>query len=89
MIQKIEKTLNENIRPVLAARKGGIVLVEYDRQILKVKLTGSYYGSALSDEGKKLVLEEMKKRVPEVKRTIVIANFDDEILDIGKCRKGC
>ncbi|MEE2671261.1 MAG: NifU family protein [Bdellovibrionota bacterium] len=48
MIHKIEKVLDEQIRPALASHGGDIEIVDYDNNKLFVKLSGGCQGCSSS-----------------------------------------
>ena len=48
MIRQIEKVLDEQIRPALAAHSGNVELVDYDNDKVFLKLTGGCQGCSSS-----------------------------------------
>ncbi len=71
MIRKIEKLLNEKIRPSLAEHGGNVEIVDFDNNTLFIKLVGGCQGCSSS---KQTVYEGIqtlvKKTFPEVERVV-------------------
>ena len=71
MIRKIEKVLDEQIRPALASHGGDIEVIDFDSNKLFVKLTGGCQGcssskATLKDGIEKLVVGKFPGLVEEV-----------------------
>ena len=74
MIRKIEKTLDDQIRPALASHGGNIEVVDFDNNKLFVKLTGGCQGCSSSRATLKDGIERMlKTKYPD---------FIDEVVDL-------
>ena len=74
MIRKIEKTLDDQIRPALASHGGNIEVVDFDNNKLFVKLTGGSQGCSSSRATLKDGIERMlKTKYPD---------FIDEVVDL-------
>lgn len=85
MRKKIEKVLEEKVRPALLAHEGNVEVAGYEDGILKIRLTGRCSGCPSA----KLTTEEMigrvmKEEIPEIKDTILINQVDPELLDFAK-----
>lgn len=85
MLKKIEKVLEERVRPQLSAHEGNVEIAGFDDGILKIRLTGRCSGCPSA----KLTTEEMIGRIiheelPEVKDTILISETGQELLDFAK-----
>lgn len=85
MRKKIEKVLEEKVRPALLAHEGNVEVAGYEDGILKIRLTGRCSGCPSA----KLTTEEMigrvmKEEIPEIKDTILINQVDPELLDVAK-----
>ena len=59
MLRKIEKVLDEQIRPALASHGGDIQVIDFDNQKLFVKLTGGCQGCSSSKATLKDGIERM------------------------------
>ncbi len=71
MINRIEKVLDEQIRPALASHGGDIIVVDFDSQKLFVKLEGGCQGcssskATLKDGIEKLLITKFPGMVEEV-----------------------
>jgi Fe/S biogenesis protein NfuA len=71
MLRKIEKVLDEQIRPALASHGGDIEIVDYDNNKLFVKLTGGCQGcssskATLKDGIERLVVSKFPQLVDEI-----------------------
>lgn len=85
MLKKIEKVLEERVRPELLAHEGNVEIAGFEDGILKIRLTGRCSGCPSA----KLTTEEMIGRIiqeelPEVKDTILINETDPDLLDFAK-----
>ncbi|MDI6839676.1 MAG: NifU family protein [bacterium] len=69
MREKIEKVLNEDIKPMLAMDGGSIELIEVKDGIVEVRLTGACGGCPMAQLTLTKVVEtKLKEKIPEVKR---------------------
>jgi Fe-S cluster biogenesis protein NfuA len=71
MLRKIEKVLDEQIRPALASHGGDIEVIDFDNNKLFVKLTGGCQGcssskATLKDGIERLLLGKFPDIVQEV-----------------------
>lgn len=71
MIRKIEKVLDEQIRPALASHGGDIQVIDFDNNKLFVKLTGGCQGcssskATLKDGIERLLLGKFPEIIHEV-----------------------
>lgn len=85
MRKKIEKVLEEKVRPALLAHEGNVEVEGYEDGILKIRLTGRCSGCPSA----KLTTEEMigrvmKEEIPEIKDTVLISQVDPDLLDFAK-----
>jgi len=71
MLQKLEKLFDDKIRPSLMAHGGNIEIIDYDNDILFIKLQGGCQGCSSSKATMKDGVEKIvKQHFPEV-QTIV------------------
>jgi len=69
MKEKVEKVLNERIRPALQADGGDVELVDVEGGVVKVKLLGRCGGCPFSTMTIKMGVERiLKEEIPEVER---------------------
>ena len=69
---EVEEALKE-LRPQLQADGGDIEFVDFDKGIVKVRLTGACAGCPMSTMTLKMGVEQhLKKRIPEVVRVEAI-----------------
>jgi Fe/S biogenesis protein NfuA len=59
MLRKIEKLLDEQIRPALASHGGDIEIIDYDNNKLFVKLSGGCQGCSSSKATLKVGIERL------------------------------
>ncbi len=71
MIRKIEKVLNEKVRPALADHDGNVEIIDFDNNTLFIKLVGGCQGCSSS---KQTVYEGIqtliKNTFPEVEKVV-------------------
>ncbi len=71
MIRKIDKMLDELIRPGLASHGGNIEIIDYDNDKLFIRLTGGCQGCSSSKMTLKEGVEKLVfKNFPEVQEVI-------------------
>lgn len=85
MEEKIKEVLKEKVDPLLAAHYGGAVLVGFENNIAKVRLTGacSTCPSAqytVEDVVKTVVMDHL----PEVEDVILETSVSDDLLDMAR-----
>jgi len=69
MKEKVERVLNERIRPALQANGGDVELVDVEGGVVKVKLLGRCEGCPFSTMTIKMGVERiLKEEIPEVER---------------------
>lgn len=68
MESKIEKILDEQVRPMLAFHRGSVDFVSYEEGVVKVRLQGTCKGCPLSALTLKAGIESvLKEAVPDIK----------------------
>lgn len=71
MIRQIEKLLDEQIRPSLAAHGGDVEVIDYDNDILYLKMSGGCQGCSSSSATLKDGIERIiKQKYPHVKEVV-------------------
>jgi len=85
MIKRIEKVLEEKVRPALLSHEGDVQIVEYADGVLKIRLTGHCSGcpsARLTTE--ELIAAEVQKEIPEVKEVVLVNEISPELLDFAR-----
>ncbi len=85
--EKIEKILDEKVRPALAADGGDISIVDYDEGEgrLVVKFLGACSGCPAQQQTVEGIVEkELNDAVPGLKEVIVDTSVDQDIIDFAK-----
>lgn len=85
MLKKIEKVLEEDVRPKLLAHEGNVEIKEWKDGILKVKLLGQCSGcpSAMITT-EELIAETVKGKIPEVKDVVLVQEVSQDLIDMAK-----
>lgn len=85
MLEKIEKVLEEDVRPKLLAHEGDVEIREFKDGILKVKLLGDCSGcpSAIVTT-EEIIAETVKEKIPEVKDVVLVQEVSDDLIDMAK-----
>lgn len=85
MIEKIEKVLEEDVRPKLLAHEGNVEIKEWRNGILKVKLLGHCSGcpSAIITT-EEIIAETVKEKIPEVKDVVLVQEVSEDLIDMAK-----
>lgn len=80
-MEKIERLLDERVRPTLAMHLGDIRVESYKDGILRVRLLGQCNNcpSAL-DTTEELVAAELQAAMPEIKQVVLATGVSDELL---------
>lgn len=77
MIRKLEKLLDEQIRPALAAHGGNVEIVDVDNNILYLRLQGGCQGCASSKATLKDGIEQIVKRnFPMIEDVVDLTDHD-------------
>lgn len=85
MIDKIEKVLDQYVRPELSKHYGNIKVISFEDGILKIALTGQCSGCpSASFTVEDIVEKEINNHIPEVKEIVLINQVSDELLDFAR-----
>lgn len=85
MLDKIEKVLEENVRPVLLSHEGNVKVVDFEEGILKVRLTGQCSGCPSAQiTTEEVIAAKVKEKIPEVKEVILVNQVNEELLDMAR-----
>ena len=83
MIERIEKVLEQDVRPSLLSHEGNVQIVTYEEKskILRVRLTGQCSGCPSAQ----LTTEEaVKEKIPEVEQVLLVHEVSSELLDMAR-----
>jgi len=85
-LQRIERVLEENVRPALRAHGGEIQIDHLEDGVLYVKLLGQCAGCPSADLTNETIVEaEVVKALPElVKKVVVVQTVSDELWEQAK-----
>lgn len=85
MFDKIEKVLEENVRPILLSHEGNVKIVNFKEGILKIRLTGQCSGCPSAQiTTEEVIATKVKEKIPEIKEVILVNQVNDELLDMAK-----
>ena len=73
MIERIEKVLEQDVRPSLLSHEGNVQIVSYEgkSKILRVRLTGQCSGCPSAQLTTEEVIEKaVKEKIPEVEQVL-------------------
>ena len=85
MNEKIEKVLEEYVRPKLLEHEGDVQIVEYKDKVLKVRLLGKCSGcpsAGLTTE--ELIAAEVKEHIPEIEDVVLVNEVSQDLLDMAR-----
>ncbi|MEI8215480.1 MAG: NifU family protein [Eubacteriales bacterium] len=85
MEERIKRVLIEKVNPLLESHYGGAVLVSFENNIAKVRLTGACRTCpsaqfTIEDVVKEIILNEL----PEVKDVILDTSVSEDLIDMAK-----
>lgn len=85
MLDKIERILDEKVRPELALHHGNVEVISYQNSILRIKLLGQCSGcpSALLTT-EELIGREIKENIHQVKDVILVTEVSDDLINTAK-----
>lgn len=76
-MHKIEKILDEQVRPALKAHGGGVELVDVDNDKVFIKLFGGCQGCSASSATVKQGIETLlKKEFPDIQEVVDLTDHD-------------
>lgn len=80
--ERIEKALDERVRPQLARHQGDVAVLGFEDGILNIRLLGQCSGcpsATLTTES--LIAEEIQTAVPEVQQVILDTGVSESLLE--------
>jgi len=87
MIERIEKVLEQDVRPSLLSHEGNVQIVTYEEKskILRVRLTGQCSGCPSAQLTTEEVIEKaVKEKIPEVEQVLLVHEVSSELLDMAR-----
>jgi len=87
MIERIEKVLEQDVRPSLLSHEGNVQIVSYEEKskILRVRLTGQCSGCPSAHLTTEEVIEKaVKEKIPEVEQVLLVHEVSSELLDMAR-----
>lgn len=85
MIKKIEEVLDRDVRPYLNSHDGDVVIIEYAKHVLKIRMTGMCSGcpsATLTTE--ELIASKVKAAIPQVEDVVLVTGVSDDLIDQAK-----
>ena len=85
MFERVQKILDEKVKPHLAEHYGDVELVEVKEGIVKIKLLGQCSGcpsAKYTVEG--LIEARLKQEIPEIKEVILDNEVSKELWDMAR-----
>lgn len=85
MFQRVQKILDEKVKPYLAEHYGDVELIEVKDGIVKIKLLGQCSGCPSAKYTVEDLIEaKLKAEVPEIKEVILDNEVSKELWDMAK-----
>ena len=87
MIERIEKVLEQDVRPSLLSHEGNVQILSYEEKskILRVRLTGQCSGCPSAQLTTEEVIEKaVKEKIPEVEQVLLVHEVSSELLDMAR-----
>lgn len=85
MLEKVEKVLEEEVRPQLMRHEGDVKVVELEHNILKVKLLGKCSGcpsATLTTE--EFIGDAIRRNIPQIQDVVLVNEVHPELIDMAK-----
>ena len=80
MREKVEKVLNEKVRPLLELHNGDLDVLDIEDGVVRIRLLGQCAGcpsAYLTIE--QLIFGELTVAIPEIRQVIVVQDVSDEL----------
>lgn len=85
MLEKIEKVLEEKVRPALLDHEGNVQVISFEDGILKIRLTGQCSGCPSAQiTTEELIAKKVMDEIPEVKDVVLVNEISPELLEFAK-----
>ena len=89
LLERVEKTLDEKVRPAMVQHQGGLEVKSLEDGVLKLRFLGKCSGcpgARLTLEG--LVTEQITKALPEIKDVVLVTDVSDELWETARALMG-
>lgn len=85
MFERVEKFIEERIRPYMQSHSGDIKLLSVENGVVSIRLLGQCSGCPSAKYTVEDVIEEsLKKEMPEIKQVIVEQGVSEELLQMAR-----
>jgi len=85
MEDKIKAVLKEKVDPILASHYGGAILVGFENNIAKIRLTGACSSCPSAQQTiEEVVKSVLTEALPEVKDVVLDTSVSEELLDFAR-----
>jgi Fe-S cluster biogenesis protein NfuA len=85
MLDQIEKILDIKVRPHLTSHYGNVQVVDYEDNILKIKLIGMCSNCPSSTYTVENIVErELMENIPEIKKVVLVNEVSEDLLDFAR-----
>jgi Fe-S cluster biogenesis protein NfuA len=85
MKERINKILNDRVKPILENHKGDIRLINVENNTVEVQMLGACSGCAsASDTLQEIVLVEIQKEIPEINEVVMTTVVSEDLLDMAR-----
>ncbi len=79
--EKIEKALDEKVRPYLKIHGGNVHVEQYKDGVLQVRMLGACSGCPSADlTVENLVDEKLREALPEIKQVVLVTGVSDAMI---------
>ena len=84
-ISMIEDVLNREVRPLLSQHHGNIIILSYESNILKFRLTGKCCNCpSAKTTTEEIISEKVRSAFPDIKEVILINEVNPDLLLMAK-----
>lgn len=85
LLKRVEKVIEEKVRPALGEHSGDIAIVDLKDGVLKVRFLGQCSNCPSANLTlESVVKSEIEAALPEIKDVILVTGVSDELLDLAK-----
>lgn len=85
IISKIERELDDCVRPMLGQHGGNIQVISFDNGLLKLRMLGGCANCPSAVYENEQIFEgELKSRIAEIDRVIIVTGVSDDLINSAK-----
>jgi len=82
LIARIERVLDDEVRPSLALRQGDVRIVRLQGRVLRIRLTGACSGCPSADLTTESFIEaRLRAALPELTEVVLVSGVSDGLLE--------